>query len=816
MGSAVKLGLLAKILIISVAVTMIGVVAVFWSGNHLFARAYVDALQSRSQAIAQGLRIQLERVLLLGIRLEDLSGFEKQCREAVDSYDGIQFAAVVDRDGIIVFHSDPTRHGERLDNPELLAGIGAGTATTLASPIDGKSGYASIAPVLGADGSVAANIMVGVSADMVDGKLSEMQRGRLAGALLALLVGFAIFIAALSYFVVRPLRRLTRSVEEIRNDSTNLAYRVNLRSNDEVGALAAAFNDLLQTLQDTTVSKSSLEDAFDALQLSELKYRELVSHANVIILRLAPDGTVTYFNEFAERFFGYTTAEILGRPVVGTILPTTESNTGRDLAGMMASILERPDAFAESENENMTRDGRRVIVQWANRVILDSAGDPAGILCIGHDVTEKRHADRELDQHRHHLEELVFSRTQELAAARDAAEAANRAKSAFLANMSHELRTPMNAIMGMTNLVLRRATDPKQIDYLNKAIKASQHLLGLISDILDISRIEADRMTIDEREFPVSQLVDEVLRMTDEAARSKGLELVAEVAGDVPRDLCGDALRLRQILLNFVGNAIKFSERGCVRLRVDIADEDSNSVLLRLSVFDQGIGLSQDQVRKLFQPFTQVDDSLTRKYGGSGLGLVISRRIATLMGGEVGVESELGNGSCFWATVRLKRSSGSRPASATANSNDVRDLLMREYAGARILVVEDEPSNREVAEFLLRDAGLVPELAVDGQEALERIRSAHFSMILMDLQMPVMNGLDAARAIRQIPGMSRIPIIAMTANAFDGDRQRCIDSGMNDHLSKPVVSEALYALILHWLREAERPPVAERDLSRVQ
>lgn len=289
------------------------------------------------------------------------------------------------------------------------------------------------------------------------------------------------------------------------------------------------------------------------------------------------------------------------------------------------------------------------------------------------DITDRKHAEAELDQHRHHLEELVFSRTAELekhrhhledlvfsrtadlAAARDAAEAADRAKSVFLANMSHELYTPMTGIMGMTELALRRATDPRQIDQLTKSLAASRHLLALISDILDLSRIEGNRLTLEEKNFSLVQVVGEALCLVDEPARAKGLRLCQEIAPTLPDCLCGDALRLKQMLVNLLGNAIKFSDRGQVAVRARALQENSRSLLLRIEVADQGIGLSPEQQARLFHPFVQVDDSMSRKYGGSGLGLIISKRLAKQMGGEIGVSSETGIGSTFWITARLRR-----------------------------------------------------------------------------------------------------------------------------------------------------------------
>ena len=396
--------------------------------------------------------------------------------------------------------------------------------------------------------------------------------------------------------------------------------------------------------------------------------------------------------------------------------------------------------------------------------------------------------------------EAELQHASDLAEARDAAEAANRAKSAFLANMSHELRTPMNAIMGMTQLALRHASEPKLIDQLTKVTQASQHLLHVINDILDISKIEANRLTLEKTDFQLGSIFEDLMSLISQKIAEKGLKMRIHVAPEIARqNFIGDPLRLSQILLNFVGNAVKFTEHGSITIRAQLADEQPTDLMVRFEIEDTGIGISPEDQKRLFTAFEQADGSMTRKYGGTGLGLAISKRLVHMMGGDVGVNSEPGHGSTFWFSVQLGKA-GEAPHAASKLSDDNPESQLRGlFAGTRILLAEDEPINQEVSRGLLEETGLIVDLAEDGAIALHMAQATRYALILMDMQMPNLNGIEATLAIRNLPEYRNTPILAMTANAFEEDRQACFAAGMNDHIAKPIDPDQLFNALVKWL-----------------
>ncbi|MGE0498827.1 MAG: response regulator [Ramlibacter sp.] len=605
---------------------------------------------------------------------------------------------------------------------------------------------------------------------------------------------------------------------------------------------------------------------------------------------------------------GLTAAQLVG-PDIARIREAADQSV---LTTLQKHVCEMPMTLP---------DGERVLFEVVVSPLRGLQGELLGTLAVSHNITLRKQQEEDAQRGR--------------ALAEDAA----RIKSEFLANMSHEIRTPMNAILGMSHLALKTELTPRQRDYLTKVQKSGQHLLGILNDVLDFSKVEAGKLDIEQEAFDVEKVLDNVATLIAEKCHAQGLELVFDIAPDVPRRVVGDSLRLGQVLVNFANNAVKFTERGEVVISARVQERSPGGLLLWFGVRDTGIGLTPEQSGRLFKSFEQADSSTTRRFGGTGLGLAISKKLAHLMGGEVGVDSVQGEGSTFWFTARVALAPASAPAlrpspdlrgrrvlvvddnaparmvladlldtmafsvsqvpsgelalqqlqaaqeedrpfevvyldwrmpgldgPATARriralglarppliilvtahgreevlaesaATGIRDVLIKpvtasvlfdttmaalglRQAGpvrpealppqvpgslaalrnARVLLVEDNDINQQVARELLQEAGLIVDVAGNGLVALGRVQSDRYDLVLMDMQMPVMDGLAATQAIRRIDGLADLPIVAMTANAMQTDRERCLAAGMNDYLSKPIDPDELWARLLAWVR----------------
>lgn len=546
--------------------------------------------------------------------------------------------------------------------------------------------------------------------------------------------------------------------------------------------------------------------AEEALRQSELRYRTLIDATSAVTWSCPPSGLHVRPQPAWMAFTGQSVEEMLGSGWTRAVHPEDIA----EAAACWNHAVERGEPFVH-EHRIRRHDGEWRWMAVHAAPIRSADGQILEWIGMNLDITERKATAEELERHRRHLETLVEARTRELTLAKEAAEVANIAKSAFLSNMSHEIRTPLNAITGMVHLLERSALTPQQIGRLATIKNAGRHLLEILDAVLDLSRIEAGKFELEDTEVDLGALLADVAALLAERAGEKQIQLGIDARAPLPHPLRGDVTRLRQALLNYASNAIKFTSAGSVTLRVRVAAEFEDSVMVRFEVRDTGIGIAPEQLPRLFSVFEQADNSITRRYGGTGLGLAITKKIAGLMGGEAGVESALGQGSSFWFTARLRKV-GASDRTAPVPLGVAELALARRHAGRRILIVEDEPINREVTQSLLRDVGLVTETAEDGLEAVERASRNDYDLILMDMQMPRMDGLEATRRIRQQPHGRQVPILALTANAFAADQRRCFEAGMNDFITKPIDPAALFEALLTWLqRERNAFPVDIRQ-----
>jgi PAS domain S-box-containing protein len=560
----------------------------------------------------------------------------------------------------------------------------------------------------------------------------------------------------------------------------------------EINGVQLPDGSLYGSCRDITERRAS-EQARHAAEESVRQLSLAVEQSPESIFITDLDARIQYANEAFYRTTGYSRDETIGQ---NPRILQSGRTPGENYKALWAALSQ--GQVWKGELLNRRKDGGE-FVQFA---IIAPLRQPDGrithYVSVQEDITERKSQESELESYRLHLEELVETRTAELQEAKRLAEAANLAKSTFLANMSHEIRTPMNGVLGMAHLLRRTGVNERQADYLDKIEASGEHLLSIINDILDLAKIEAGKAQLVEQDFILSELVQGAVNIVESKMKAKGLQFISDVAA-APQALHGDRTRLLQALVNYLGNAVKFTEAGSITLACHQIEGSKSDCVLRFEIRDTGSGMSPEQQARIFEAFEQVDNTATRTHSGTGLGLAITRRIAQMMGGDVGVDSAIGKGSTFWLTVRLAIGQSAIDAADAAHRESDEAVLKRKYRGTRILLVEDEPINREVASTLCADVGIEVHTAVNGAEAVRLAESLDYALIFMDVQMPVMDGLAATRAIRQMEGRTTTPILAMTANAFSEDRERCIASGMDDFIAKPIEPEDLFKGLLKWL-----------------
>ncbi|MGD8910945.1 MAG: ATP-binding protein [Chromatiales bacterium] len=609
-----------------------------------------------------------------------------------------------------------------------------------------------------------------------------------AGLLVLIMATFGQLIV-LRRTIVKPITSLSKATELIR-DRADYTHRVPAAGSDEIARLGRDFNTMVEVIQ---------EREENLRQVSALQ-RAILDNAAHVIISATPDGLVTTYNPAAERMLGYTADEVIDKQTPALWHDAEEvkqhahqlsEELGEEIEPGFEVFTARPKRNLPEENEwtFICKNGKHVPVLLTVTALQDGTGQIMGFVGLAYDLTERKRAREQLQRHKDELEHTVQQRTQELMLARDAAEAANRAKSVFLANMSHELRTPLNAILGFSSLIGRdyelSASQREKIEIINRS---GEHLLTLINDVLDIAKIEAGKVQLDISSFDFGAMVRDVADMMRLRAQGKGLQLDLEMASECPRYLEGDEARLRQILINLVGNAVKFTEKGGVIIR--FCTHSHEGLHLLIEVEDTGPGISEMDRKRLFKPFVQLAEKGEQK--GTGLGLSITKQFVELMKGNISVESTKGKGSLF--RVELPITPADRLDVATAEMESIGEIVGLEPGQPkyRIIIAEDQRENQLLLQKLMVDIDLEVKLADNGEQCVRIFQQWPADLIWMDMRMPVMDGTEATRRIRSLPGGDKVRVVAVTASAFKEEQQEILASGLDDFVKKPFRFDDIY------------------------
>jgi len=551
--------------------------------------------------------------------------------------------------------------------------------------------------------------------------------------------------------------------------------------------------------QNLFLGKQIIDQRDDYIKSSESRFQQLLEHSEYWVWEIDKYGYFTYVNPRVETLLGYKPEELLGKTLFD-LMPRLEV---KRIKPLYKEILKGKDKIVDLFNIKYHQDGHAIYLLTNASPFFNEQGDILGYRGLDKDISKDIESEQKLKKQKILLEQrekelslanqTLMDRSKELIAAKEKAEEAVKVKAKFLANMSHDIRTPMNGILGMTQLALDTALNEKQSNYLQKIEISAKALLEIINDILDLSKIEAGKLSIEKSDFNLRETIEQVVNTIEIQAKSKGLKIKLHYGEGVEQNYFGDALRLSQILTNLMGNAVKFTHQGEIGLTIEKGSNDR----LGFEVCDTGIGLTPEQQANIFQSFSQADSSTTREYGGTGLGLAISKQLVEMMNGQIECKSNVNEGSRFRFEIELPK--GKAVASKVDNKKLIQNLKqeIKTLQGNKILLVEDNAINQEIVVGFLEGSGIVIDRANNGQEALEHYESNTYALILMDMQMPVMDGIEATKAIRKLD--TTTPIIALTANAMKADIATTQAAGMNEHLQKPINLERLYSTLLKYL-----------------